>query len=146
MKSGTVTNNELIIPSLNRHHLLSVFECQAKNNNITTPLSASITLDLNCKFYQYYWPANEHYIMYPEVFELEKKKHFSRGFNFVTNPLKCCLIFHFSETQQGVHKTIERNSHCRPTGHIRMCSFRLAASCIHLLAIPRQKARSTHER
>lgn len=43
----TVTSNQLTIPSLARHHLLSIFTCQAINNNITVPSATSITLDLN---------------------------------------------------------------------------------------------------
>lgn len=39
------------IGALGRQHLLSVFTCQATNNNLTAPLQSSITLDLNCK-----WP------------------------------------------------------------------------------------------
>jgi hypothetical protein len=44
-----VAINQLMIPKLERHHLLSVFSCQAVNNNITVPASTSITLDLNLK-------------------------------------------------------------------------------------------------
>ena len=44
-----VTTNTVVLQSLARHHLLSVFTCQASNNNITVPISTSITLDLNCK-------------------------------------------------------------------------------------------------
>ena len=44
-----VAMNQLSIPSLQRHHLLSIFTCQAVNNNITVPAQTSITLDLNCK-------------------------------------------------------------------------------------------------
>ncbi|XP_054169147.1 hemicentin-1-like [Oppia nitens] len=44
-----VTTNQLTITSLARHHLLSIFTCQAINNNITVPSSTSITLDLNLK-------------------------------------------------------------------------------------------------
>ncbi|RWS23969.1 protein turtle B-like protein [Leptotrombidium deliense] len=44
-----VTTNQVTIPSLARHHLLSIFMCQAINNNITVPSSTSITLDLNLK-------------------------------------------------------------------------------------------------
>lgn len=47
----TVTTNELVIPSLQRHHLLSQFQCQAVNNNITLPATSSITLDLNREFF-----------------------------------------------------------------------------------------------
>jgi len=50
MSSGiTVTTNQLMIGSLARHYLLSIFTCQAINNNITIPSSTSITLDLNRK-------------------------------------------------------------------------------------------------
>ena len=45
-----VAMNQLTITSLQRHHLLSIFTCQAVNNNITVPASTSITLDLNCEF------------------------------------------------------------------------------------------------
>lgn len=44
-----MTTNELAIDSLARHHLLSIFTCQAVNNNITIASSASITIDLNRK-------------------------------------------------------------------------------------------------
>lgn len=44
-----VTINELVIESLARHHLLSIFTCQSTNNNITIASSASITIDLNRK-------------------------------------------------------------------------------------------------
>lgn len=44
-----VTTNQLVIGSLARHHLLSIFTCQAVNNNITVPATASLTLDLNLK-------------------------------------------------------------------------------------------------
>ncbi|KAH9404633.1 hypothetical protein TYRP_000459, partial [Tyrophagus putrescentiae] len=48
-KSKDVTTNELVIESLARHHLLSIFTCQASNNNITLASSASIRLDMNLK-------------------------------------------------------------------------------------------------
>lgn len=48
-KSKDETTNDLVINSLARHHLLSVFTCQAVNNNITIAASASITIDLNLK-------------------------------------------------------------------------------------------------
>ncbi|KAF7495666.1 Nephrin [Sarcoptes scabiei] len=48
-KNKDVTINELVIESLARHHLLSIFTCQSTNNNITIASSASITIDLNLK-------------------------------------------------------------------------------------------------
>ncbi|RWS32021.1 protein turtle B-like protein [Leptotrombidium deliense] len=48
-RSDAVTTNQLTIASLARHHLLSIFMCQAINNNITVPSSTAITLDLNCE-------------------------------------------------------------------------------------------------
>lgn len=44
-----VATNELTLFPLARHHLLSIFTCQASNNNITIASSASISIDLNCK-------------------------------------------------------------------------------------------------
>ncbi|XP_074603639.1 uncharacterized protein LOC141857110 [Brevipalpus obovatus] len=44
-----LTTNQLVIPSLARHHLLAKLTCQAVNNNMTVPLSTSATLDLNLK-------------------------------------------------------------------------------------------------
>ena len=43
------TSAVLRVNSLNRQHLLSIFTCQASNNNLTSPLQSSITLDLNRK-------------------------------------------------------------------------------------------------
>lgn len=43
------TSNELRISSLNKNHRLSIFTCQASNNNLSVPLQSSITLDLNRK-------------------------------------------------------------------------------------------------
>ena len=45
-----VALNQLTITALQRHHLLSIFTCQAVNNNITIPASTSVTLDLNCEY------------------------------------------------------------------------------------------------
>lgn len=47
--SGHVTRNELELPTLARHDLMAVFTCQASNNNISAPLSASVTVDMNCE-------------------------------------------------------------------------------------------------
>lgn len=41
--------NELQIEKLQRHHLNAVLTCQAANNNITAPISAPVSLNLNCK-------------------------------------------------------------------------------------------------
>lgn len=49
--SGTVVvRNQLVIPALQRHHLMAVLTCQASNNNISLPATASVTVDINCKF------------------------------------------------------------------------------------------------
>lgn len=42
--------NELQIDKLERHHLNAVLTCQASNNNITAPISAPVSLNLNCKY------------------------------------------------------------------------------------------------
>lgn len=44
------TSNELKITALNKNHLLSKFTCQASNNNLSSPLQSSITLDLNREY------------------------------------------------------------------------------------------------
>ncbi|XP_049531248.1 nephrin isoform X3 [Anopheles darlingi] len=41
--------NTLVLHRLERKHLKSVFTCQAANNNVTNPISASITLDMNLR-------------------------------------------------------------------------------------------------
>ncbi|XP_054719187.1 synaptogenesis protein syg-2-like [Uloborus diversus] len=41
--------NELLISTLQRHDLMAVFTCQASNNNVSLPASASVTVDMNCK-------------------------------------------------------------------------------------------------
>ena len=43
------TRNTLAIEALARHHLLSIFSCQASNSNLTVPVATSLTLDLNLK-------------------------------------------------------------------------------------------------
>ncbi|XP_022245134.1 hemicentin-1-like isoform X2 [Limulus polyphemus] len=44
-----VVKNDLKISELKRHDLLTVFTCQASNNNITVPSASAVTLDLNLK-------------------------------------------------------------------------------------------------
>jgi len=42
-----VMRNTLEIPALQRHDLMAVLTCQAANNNISNPVSSSVTVDLN---------------------------------------------------------------------------------------------------
>ena len=49
ISSSGVLRNQLEIVSLQRHDLMAVFTCQASNNNISAPISSSVTVDLNCK-------------------------------------------------------------------------------------------------
>ncbi|GLH04557.1 Nephrin [Gryllus bimaculatus] len=42
--------NNLYIDELERKQLLTVLTCQAINNNLTVPLSAAVTIDLNPAF------------------------------------------------------------------------------------------------
>jgi hypothetical protein len=44
-----ITGVALKIPALQREHLLSIFTCQASNNNLTSAIQSSLQLDLNCK-------------------------------------------------------------------------------------------------
>jgi len=46
--SGGVKNT-LEVFALQRHDLMAVLSCQAVNNNISSPVSSSVTVDLNCE-------------------------------------------------------------------------------------------------
>lgn len=46
-----LVRNELIFDRLKREDLLTVLVCQASNNNFTSPVHASVTIDLNCKYF-----------------------------------------------------------------------------------------------
>lgn len=48
--SNGISKNVLRIPSLTRNDLMATFTCMASNNNISFPVSASVIIDLNCKF------------------------------------------------------------------------------------------------
>lgn len=45
--------NTLHLNKLERHHLNMEFRCQASNNNVTEPISNSVTLNMNCEYYCY---------------------------------------------------------------------------------------------
>ena len=52
--NNQLIRNQLIIQSLRRQDLMAVFTCQASNNNISLPSTATVTVDLNCKFFSYF--------------------------------------------------------------------------------------------
>ncbi|XP_076323436.1 protein turtle homolog B-like [Tachypleus tridentatus] len=47
IKSSSIVRNILKIPSLQRHDLMAAFICEASNNNLTSPFSTSVTVDMN---------------------------------------------------------------------------------------------------
>ena len=44
-----IVRNELVVTRLLRTDHKSILTCQASNSNLTKPVTASITLELNCK-------------------------------------------------------------------------------------------------
>ncbi|XP_067130529.1 protein turtle homolog B-like isoform X2 [Centruroides vittatus] len=48
MEDGIV-RNEVTIPNFQRNDLMTILTCQATNNNVTAPVSTSVTVDLNLK-------------------------------------------------------------------------------------------------
>lgn len=47
---GDVTKVTLRVPKLGRRHLHAVFECMATNFNDSSPISSTVTLDMNCEY------------------------------------------------------------------------------------------------
>ena len=46
------TENELVLKDLKREDLHSILTCQATNNNFSVPVSTSVKLDMNCKYFR----------------------------------------------------------------------------------------------
>lgn len=46
----SLRRNALIVRELSRADLHAVFTCQASNNNISQPVSASVAIEMHCKF------------------------------------------------------------------------------------------------
>ncbi|OTF69009.1 hypothetical protein BLA29_014284, partial [Euroglyphus maynei] len=46
-----LVRNELNIRNLNRSDFMSILTCRALNNNVTEPISATVILDMNRKFF-----------------------------------------------------------------------------------------------
>ncbi|KAL1114814.1 hypothetical protein AAG570_007638 [Ranatra chinensis] len=46
----SVKNRQLVVFPLDRSHLHAVYTCQASNNNISLPVSASVTVEIHCEF------------------------------------------------------------------------------------------------
>lgn len=52
--SHDVRRNTLIVSELSRADLHAVFECQASNNNISQPVSASVAIEMHRKYYIFF--------------------------------------------------------------------------------------------
>ena len=46
----SLRRNTLIVRELSRADLQAVFTCQASNNNISQPVSASVAIEIHCEF------------------------------------------------------------------------------------------------
>ena len=44
------TESTIKIPVLTREYYGKSYRCESKNNNITSPASSSVTIDMRCKF------------------------------------------------------------------------------------------------
>ncbi|XP_015791631.1 hemicentin-2-like isoform X2 [Tetranychus urticae] len=97
-----VTSNQLMITSLARHNLLSIFTCQAINNNITLPSTTSITLDLNMK------PTEVHITQLTSVLVADREVSFECN-TFGSRPKAILYWFfdgqRFSTPLNGDHQT-----------------------------------------
>jgi hypothetical protein len=47
---GEVKHNQLIVPELKRSDLHAVYTCEASNNNISQPVRASVTIEMNREY------------------------------------------------------------------------------------------------
>lgn len=45
-----IVRNDLLVPNLSRDDYRAVFRCEASNNNITSPVSVAVQVDMNCKY------------------------------------------------------------------------------------------------
>ncbi|XP_038121999.1 nephrin isoform X2 [Culex quinquefasciatus] len=76
--------NTLILSRLERKHLKAVFTCTASNNNVTNPISASVTLDMNLRPLLVSLPGKNRALSANHTYDLQCEVHGSRPAPIVT--------------------------------------------------------------
>ncbi|XP_055637284.1 nephrin isoform X3 [Toxorhynchites rutilus septentrionalis] len=105
--------NTLILNRLERKHLKAIFTCAASNNNVTNPISASITLDMNLRPLMVRLQGKNRPLSANHTYDLQCEVHGSR-------PAPIITWWKGSNQMKGHHETTD------PEGNITVSilSFR----------------------